>query len=120
MASNHSQEHGAPAQAEQYENVHHIVPAAMLMKILLILLVLTVLTVITAKFVYLGAAAVPVAFAIAILKAVLVMGYFMGLKYDTKGNRIIFATSFAGLGLLFFFCAIDVFSRVLQGSTLFQ
>lgn len=120
MSSNHQPSNGAQPQVETYENVHHIVPAATLMKILVILLVLTVLTVVTAKFVHLGHAAVPVAFAIALVKAFLVMGYFMGLKYDAKGNRIIFATGFLGLALLFFFCALDTFSRVLQNSTLFQ
>ncbi|MBX3016874.1 MAG: cytochrome C oxidase subunit IV family protein [Bdellovibrionaceae bacterium] len=119
MASNHGHSAGGQPQVENYANAHHIVPAALLTKILLALVALTVLTVVTAKFVHLGALAVPVAFGIALVKALMVMGYFMGLKYDTKGNRIIFATGFMGLALLFFFCALDTFSRVLQSNTLF-
>lgn len=117
MASNHSG--GGQPQAETYANVHHIVPAALLTKVLLALVALTVLTVVTAKFVHLGPAAVPVAFGIALVKALMVMAYFMGLKYDSRANRWIFSTGFLGLALLFFFCALDTFSRVLQGSTLF-
>lgn len=117
MASNHSTS-SADATIENYDGAHHIVPGSTLTKILWILLVLTVLTVVTAKFVHLGVFAVPVAFAIALVKAMLVMGYFMGLKYDSMGNKIIFATGFIGLGLLFFFCALDTFSRVFQGTTL--
>lgn len=117
MASNHSS--GAAPQVEKYENVHHIVPGPVLVKVLVALLILTFLTVFTAKFVHLGHAAIPVAFGIALVKALLVMAYFMGLKYDSKLNRVIFATGFLGLALLFFFSALDTFSRILQSSTLY-
>lgn len=115
MAANHS----SSSQSVSHDHGgHHVVPAALLTKILSILIVLTVLTVVTAKFLHMGHLAVPVAFAIALVKALLVIGYFMGLKYDSKGNMIIFATGFVGLALLFFFSALDTFSRVFQGSTL--
>lgn len=110
MAGNHSSQndHGG----------HHIVPASALTQVLGALIALTVLTVLTAKFMHLGVLAVPVAFAIAIVKALLVMGYFMGLKYDTLLNKVIFSTAFAGLALLFFFAALDIFSRIPLGSSL--
>ena len=40
------------------------------------------------------------------------MGYFMGLKYDSKENKMIFASGFFFLALLIFFCLLDIFSRV--------
>ncbi|MEZ0392008.1 MAG: cytochrome C oxidase subunit IV family protein, partial [Pseudobdellovibrionaceae bacterium] len=67
---------------------------------------------------HLGVLATPIAFLIAIVKALLVMAFFMGLKYDVKGNRLIFATGFFFLGLLFFFCALDIWTRVFQGNAL--
>ncbi len=96
---------------------HHIIPFAVLSKVCGVLLVLTVLTVATAQM-KLGVLAAPVAFLIAGVKAFLVMGFFMGLKYDAKSNRAIFATGFAFLALLFFFCALDIWTRLAQTSTL--
>jgi cytochrome c oxidase subunit 4 len=97
---------------------HHVIPFELLVKVAVGLLVLTVLTVITAKFIHLGALGPIVAFAIAGGKAYLVMAYFMGLKYDSKGNALIFLSGFAFLALLFFFCALDIWTRVGQTSTL--
>lgn len=92
-------------------SVHFTVPFETLKRVGLILAVMTVLTVVTAKFVHLGILAPFVAFAIAGYKAYLVMAHFMGLKYDVKGNRLIFATGFAFLALLMFFCALDIYTR---------
>ena len=97
---------------------HHIISYKTHQNICLALLALTVLTVVTAKGVHLGILAAPVAFAIAIAKALLVMGYFMGLKYDVKENKLIFASGYFFLALLFFFCALDIWTRVGQLSTL--
>lgn len=108
MANQHDQQAGG----------HHIVPFDVMAKVAGALLVLTVLTVVTAKFVHLGALAPLVAFTIAGAKAFMVMGYFMGLKYDVKSNRLIFGTGFAFLVVLFFFCALDIWTRVGQISTL--
>lgn len=102
---------------DSHKGGHFIVPAKILTNVLLILVVLTVLTVVTAQM-HLGALAGPVAFLIAIIKALLVMSYFMGLKYDEKSNRIIFACGFFFLLVLFFFCALDIFTRILQNNTL--
>lgn len=96
---------------------HHIVPAAILGKVAVALLVLTGLTVGAAQM-HLGALEAPVAILIALVKAFLVMAFFMGLKYDTKMNRAIFLSGFAFLALLFLFCALDIHSRVNQISTL--
>jgi len=96
---------------------HHIIPFSLLTKVCGALLVLTALTVFAARM-HLGVFEGPVAFTIAAVKASLVMAIFMGLKYDEKSNRMIFATGFIFLALLFFFCALDIWTRVGQTSTL--
>ena len=99
------------------EGGHFIVPFNTLRNVAIGLLVLTVLTVATAQL-HLGWAAAPIAFLIAFIKAMMVMMYFMGLKFDAKLNRLIFAMGFIGLALLYLFCAIDIFTRVIEKSTL--
>lgn len=96
---------------------HFIVPARSLTNVLFALLGLTALTVITARM-NLGPFAGLVAFTIAAVKAFMVMAVFMGLKYDEKSNRIIFASGFFFLALLYFFCVLDIFSRIIQNNTL--
>ena len=58
------------------------------------LIFLTVITVLTAKYVDLGWFNFPLAMIIATIKAGLVCAWFMGLKFDSIDNRIIF---FGGL-----------------------
>ncbi len=96
---------------------HYIVPSKILTQVLLALVALTFLTVFTAQL-HLGVLAGPIAFLIAIVKALLVMAYFMGLKYDDRSNRIIFSLGFIGLLVLFFFSALDIYTRILQNNTL--
>ena len=96
---------------------HHVIPFNLLAKVCGGLLFLTVITVVTSQM-HLGVLAAPVAFLIAFIKAMLVMTFFMGLKYDEKSNRIIFATSFIALAVLFFFCALDIWTRIAQSSSL--
>ncbi len=102
----------------QNHQEHHIISSKILLNVCIALFALTVLTVLTAKGIHLGLLAGPVAFLIASVKAYLVMAYFMGLKYDDKSNRLIFASGFAFLLLLFFFCALDIFTRIQTTSTL--
>lgn len=106
MANNHQQ-----------EDHHHIIPFSILRNVCAALLVLTVLTVVCARINF-GVMAAPVAFLIAITKAMLVMSYFMGLKYDAKSNRVIFGLGFFFLAVLLFFCALDIWTRIGQMSTL--
>lgn len=101
---------------------HHIIPAEIYKKVAIALLVLTLLTV---GFHYLfhsvmhgSVLAAPVAFLIASVKAALVLMFFMGLKYDTMDNRIIFGLGFFFLLVLIFFSALDIWTRVAETSTL--
>lgn len=114
MAQNHNNQ---SAKHEEHHEGHYVVPFKTLRNVALSLLGLTVLTVATAQL-HLGWAAAPIAFLIAFIKAMLVMGYFMGLKFDSFLNRIIFATSFFFLAVFYFFSALDVFTRIKEISTL--
>jgi cytochrome c oxidase subunit 4 len=106
------------AQQNNHEHSeHHVIPFSVLSRVCGALLILTALTVFTSRL-HLGVMAAPVAFLIAFVKAMLVMAFFMGLKYDAKSNRMIFATGFFFLLLLFFFCALDIWTRVQQTTTL--
>lgn len=98
-------------------STHHVVPAKFFAIILGVLLVLTVLTVAFHNM-HLGALAAPVAFLIATTKALIVMSYFMHMKWDSMINRVVFGTGFFFVALLFIITMIDVFTRVSIQSTL--
>lgn len=83
------------------------------------LFALTFLTVIAHQFhTQLGALAGPVAFLIAAVKAAFVLLYFMHLKDDNNTNRVIFATGFFFLFVLFLFSVVDIATRVVEVSPL--
>lgn len=98
---------------------HHITPMSTYLKIGGALFALTFLTigahVLREHFQPFSAV---IAFAIASVKAYLVMAFFMHLKYDVPSNRIIFATGFIFLALLFGISMLDILTRVIQTSVL--
>ena len=97
----------------------HITPMSTYLKVGGALFALTLLTVFAHQFHHqMGALAGPVAFAIALVKAILVLLYFMHLKDDTNMNRAIFATGFFTLAILLFFCVADIYTRVVEVSPL--
>ncbi len=96
---------------------HHIIPLATYYKIFGILIVLTVVTV-AVTFVDFGAFNAVVAFAIASVKAALVLGYFMHLKYDNLMNRVIIGSGVFFLIVLWIFCILDIVTRVSNESPL--
>ena len=108
MANNHS-----------HTEEHHITPFNTYMKVAGGLFGLTFLTIIAHVFKqhYLPLAPI-IAFAIAAVKAYLVMAWFMHLKYDKPSNRIIFALGFFFLALLFGICFLDILTRVPEASVL--
>lgn len=111
--------HGAGAHGQHAS--HAIVGPFTLRLILLILLFLTVLTVGQAQLeVYLAREFhidfprwVNVAFcmSIAVVKAVLVMLYFMQLRYDNPINSVVMAFTFLALALFLGFTALDLGTR---------
>jgi cytochrome c oxidase subunit 4 len=98
---------------------HHITPLSTYIKVAGGLFGLTFLTIIAHVFKqhYLPLAPI-IAFAIAAVKAYLVMAWFMHLKYDKPTNRIIFATGFFFLALLFIICFLDIITRIPEMSVL--
>jgi cytochrome c oxidase subunit IV len=112
--------------AGEHGHTHHIVPPSTYMKVLLVLLFLTVLTVVAAPpfwakmgvTLHLGAFSAIIAFAIASVKAALVLAIFMGLKYDNKLNLAIILSGVFFLVLLLFVCLGDIYTRLPVNSTL--
>lgn len=93
---------------------HHVAPFSMYMKVFWALVVLTVVTVFTAKFVHFGShtANIVVAMVIALVKASLVVMFFMHQKYETKVNRLFFGAAFGTLVLFIFFVVVDLNTRI--------
>jgi caa(3)-type oxidase subunit IV len=92
---------------------HHVSSAAMFFNVLVALLILTVVTVAVSRVDF-GSANMLIAMAIASVKAALVMGFFMHLKWDTAINKIVFFGSFLFLSLLFIFTLADQATRRLD------
>ncbi len=103
--------------ADHGQGSHHIVPFNTYIKVFSVLIFLTFITVAASRFDF-GTFNSIVAFAIATVKAVLVASIFMHLKYDDKMNRIIIASAFLFLLVLWFFAILDEMTRVVQHSTL--
>jgi cytochrome c oxidase subunit IV len=74
------------------------------------LMVLTTITV-TVAFINLGALNFPVALGIAILKATLVVLFFMHVKYSSRLTKLICGTAFFFLMILFALTLSDYLSR---------
>lgn len=88
----------------------HVIPLPVYFAVYGALIVLTVVTV-GVSYANLGPAAIVVAMAVAIVKASLVVAYFMHLRYDTGFNALVFLVSLLFLVLFFSFTMIDVASR---------
>ncbi len=105
--------------ATQHHEEHHITPLSTYLKVGGALFLLTFLTV-GAHMLreYFHPFSAIIAFTIAAIKAYLVMSWFMHLKYDVPLNRLIFATGFFFLALLFGICMLDILTRISQTSVL--
>ena len=88
----------------------HISPTKTYYAIFAALMVLTAITV-TVAFFNLGALNFPVALAIAILKATLVILFFMHVKYSSRLTKLICGTAFFFLIVLFGLTLSDYLSR---------
>lgn len=101
----------AHAEDHEFEHSHHIIPLKVLLSVFGALLFLTVLTVAVA-YVPLGPLEIPVALAIAAVKASLVVMFFMALRYDKKVNTLVFAT---GTIFVVVFMIFTLFDTVFRG-----
>ncbi len=94
------------------DHQHHITPLSTYLKVAGALFALTFLTIAAHSIRgFLGPAAPLIAFAIAAVKAFLVMAWFMHLKYEGLENRVIFGLGFFFLLLLFGISITDILSR---------
>ncbi|HET6568682.1 MAG TPA: cytochrome C oxidase subunit IV family protein [Rhodothermales bacterium] len=92
------------------EGHHHIVPVKTLVIVFAALVCLTVLTY-AASRVDLGHYNIPVALAIAIVKALLVVTFFMALKYDSPTNRLVFVMGLVFVAIFLSFTLLDMYFR---------
>lgn len=93
---------------------HHITPLSIYIKTFAALIALTIITVITSYFDF-GTWNVAVAMLIATVKAVLVILFFMQLKYDGMANKVTFSASFLFLGIFLCLTAADfVFRQTIE------
>jgi len=90
---------------------HHIIPKKVLFQVFGALVVLTIVTVAVAQ-VDLGPLTVPVAIAIAVAKAGLVVVYFMALKYDKSVNSMVFTV---GTLFVLVFIIFTLFDTAFRG-----
>lgn len=90
---------------------HHIIPTSLLFKVFGALVALTIFTVLTAQ-VDLGVLNVPLALAIALTKASLVLTFFMALKWDNRVNTLV-----VSIGSLFVivFLVFTLFDTAFRG-----
>ena len=89
----------------------HVVEIKTNITTLIALVSLTVITVLTAKYVDLGDYNLVLAMFIACIKATVVLGWFMHLKYDGMMNRAIAICGIFFLFLFVGFAYIDLFFR---------
>lgn len=100
------------------EHEHHVLPALTYYKVFAALIALLVLTLLVyyfdpthllpPQFSWFG---IVVAMTVAVIKAVLVILYFMHVKYSTKMVWIFSSTSFVFVGIMFLLTYADYFTR---------
>jgi cytochrome c oxidase subunit 4 len=90
-----------------HENHHHVSPVWVFTVVFVTLLCLTILTYVV-SFLGLGPASLPVAMGVALIKASLVIGYFMHLKYEDRFYAFVFVVSFLFIGIFFTFTLFDM------------
>lgn len=110
------------AQGGEHHSSHHILSDSTSMRVFIYLLIFTVITVLASRLDF-GALNFPIAMLIACAKAMAVVLFFMGLKYDSNENRIIFGVAFAFVLIFLTLTGADLFSRgnvIVQGSPLME
>lgn len=91
---------------------HHVTSPGVYYLIFGILLILTAVTVAVA-FIDLGRLNTPVALGIAVLKATLVILYFMHVRHSTRLTWVILIASFMTLGVMFVLTLTDYLTRTM-------
>ena len=96
---------------------NHIVPFKTYLNVILALTGLTLVTVLV-SLVDFGIFNLIISMGIATFKAVLVLMYFMHLKYDDKSYLIIFLVGVFFIVIIFLFSSFDIITRTLEKSVL--
>lgn len=118
MGTQHSVTNTTAASVHSHSE-QHVTPFNVYVKVAAALFALTFLTIAAHSIrEHLQPFAALIAFAIATVKAYLVVAFFMHLKYETNINRAIFVSGFLFLALLFIICTLDIYTRVNQSSVL--
>lgn len=107
MSAHHGHDHH---QLEDFGDQHHVSPISLYITIFMVLMVLTGVTV-GAAYVDLGFLNLPVAVAIACVKATVVVLYFMHVKYSSRIVQLTAVTGFFFLIVLFGITMGDYFTR---------
>lgn len=107
-----------PASEIEVHNTHHVISLSVYYRVFAILMVLFVLTVAAAlvdfahligpQWAWLN---IVIAMTIAIIKAVVIILYFMHVKYSSRLTQVFAVAAFVWLGILFLFGLTDWFSR---------
>ncbi len=97
--------------------MNHIVPFKIYFNVILALLGLTAATVLV-SLVDFGIFNLIISMGIATFKAVLVLMYFMHLKYDDKSYLVIFLVGVFFIMVIFLFSSFDILTRIIEKSVL--
>jgi cytochrome c oxidase subunit IV len=106
-----------PATAHQHPASEHghVVPVPVYLGVFVALLVLTGITVWAARHDF-GALNTPVALGIAVLKAVLVILFFMHVKYSPRLTKLVVASAFVWLAIMIVGTLQDYYSPHINSS----
>lgn len=105
---------GKPAQV--HEAHHHVMPVKTYLQVFGALLFLTVITVLV-SYADLGPLALIAAMAVALVKAALVVGYFMHLKFDTRFHSFVFFGTALFVAIFFALTYFDLNTRSMMNTT---
>lgn len=103
--------HDSHGQGHGGGHEHHIVPFKVYYRVFAALIALTVITVVTSYIDFGGNMNILVAMVIATAKALLVMLFFMGLRYDGQENNVTIFSSFVFLAIFVGLSGADLFYR---------
>lgn len=107
--------HESPA-AQDSADVHghghdHVVPISLYLKVFAALMVLLILTLVVAMFALPGPGNIIVAMSVAVIKATLIILYFMHIRWSSRINWLFAGSGLLWLGILFALTFSDYFSR---------
>src|SRR5262245_31653359 len=101
-----------PTSGKKEHHAHHVTPLHVYYRVFVSLIALTIITVASSYVDFGGNANILIAMVIATAKALMVILFFMGLKYEGQENNVTFFCSFVFLTIFVSLTASDLFYRV--------